>query len=116
MNSFFPEMRYRLARGPYNSSSLRDFAFFRATCPDAAFRDGKKAIEMAQRAIQLAGAKATWVYPATLAAAFAESGEFEKAVAEQKKALTDKGLDTEDRARMEARLKLYERKMPYRDE
>jgi tetratricopeptide (TPR) repeat protein len=92
----------------------RDYALFRATCLDPAFRDGKKAVVLAARAIELAGANATWEYQAALAAAHAEAGEFDRAVAEQKKALADESLAAEDRPRMEARLRLYEQKRPCR--
>jgi tetratricopeptide (TPR) repeat protein len=94
----------------------REFAFFRATCLDSTYRDGEKAVAMAEKAIELAAADADWKYFATLAAAYAETGEFDKAIEQQKKALADKSLDAEDRAKMEARLKLFEQKKPYRDE
>ncbi len=93
----------------------RDYAFFRATCPESTYRDGKKAVELAQKGIELAGKDADWKYHATLAAAFAEAGQFDKAVEEQPKALEDKSLDREDRDKMEQRLKLYREKKPYRD-
>jgi tetratricopeptide (TPR) repeat protein len=94
----------------------RDYAAFRAACPDAAYRDGRRALLFAVSAIELAGVDADWSYFAALAAARAEVGDFDRAVAEQKKALADKSLDREDREKMEARLKLYEAKKPYRDE
>jgi hypothetical protein len=94
---------------------LRDFAEFKATCPDASFRNGKQAVELAQQAIQVAGSKADWKYQAALAAAHAEVGNFTDATAEQKKALDDKTLAGMERSRMEARLKLYEQKKPCRE-
>jgi tetratricopeptide (TPR) repeat protein len=91
------------------------YAFFRATCPESDYRDGKKAVELAKKAIELADSDADWEYHATLAAAYAEAGQFDKAVEEQTKALEDKSLDREDRDKMEQRLKLYREKKPYRD-
>jgi tetratricopeptide (TPR) repeat protein len=101
---------------PRAGSVYRDYAHFRSTCPDAKYRDGAKALELARKAVELAGPDADWRYSAALAAAHAEVGEFDRAVAEQKKVLADKSLDREDRAKMEARLKLYEQKKPFRDE
>jgi hypothetical protein len=94
----------------------RRFAFFRATCPEARFRDGAKAVELAKKALELAGRDADREYRAALAAACAEAGQFDKAVAEQTRALEDRSLDREDRVKMEQRLKLYRDKKPYRDQ
>jgi hypothetical protein len=96
--------------------SLRDYALFRAACPEARYRDGKKAVDLASRAVQIAGKGADWQVRAALAAAYAEAGDMQKAVAEQEKALADRSLDKEDRAEMEKRLALYREKKPYRAE
>ena len=94
----------------------RNYALFRASCPDAKYRDGKKAVEMAKLAIEKKGKDAGWVYSATLAAAYAEAGEFEFAVSEQRKALDDKHIHPTDKKEQEARLVLYRADKPYRDE
>ena len=91
------------------------YAFFRATCPDAGFRDGKKAIEMAKKAIDLAGKDAGWEHSAALAAAYAELGQFDDAIVEQTAVLADKSLDKVDRAAQEQRLDLFKKMQPYRD-
>jgi tetratricopeptide (TPR) repeat protein len=94
----------------------RDYALFLATCPDARYRNGKKAVELAEKALEKAGTGADWEFRAALAAARAEAGDFERAVAEQQKALEDKTLDKVDRKKMEVRLDLYRAKKPFRDE
>ncbi len=100
-----------------SSAGIYDvYAFFRATCPDAKYRDGKKAVEMAKLAIEKAGKDADWEYSATLAAAYAEVGDFDLAVSEQRKVLDDKHIDATDKKEQEARLMLYRAKKPYRDE
>ena len=66
-------------------------------------------------AVELAGRAKNWRYDAALAAAHAEVGEFDIAVIEQKRVLAAKGINAETRAEMEARLKLYEERKPYRD-
>jgi tetratricopeptide (TPR) repeat protein len=100
---------------PKFASAFNSRAWLLATCPDASYRDGKKAVDLAKKAIELAGKDADSYYHGTLAAAYAEVGQFDKAVAEQRKALEDKSLDSEDRAKMEQRLKLYREEKPYRD-
>jgi tetratricopeptide (TPR) repeat protein len=93
----------------------RDFALFRASCPDAQFRDGEKAVELAKKSIELAGSYADSSYHGALAAAYAEGGDFEKAMAAQQTALKDKTLIGEERASMENRLENYRRHKPFRD-
>ena len=51
---------------------------------------------------------------AALAGAYAETGDFDKAVKYQKQALEDKKCDEDTLKRRSERLKLYEQKKPYR--
>jgi tetratricopeptide (TPR) repeat protein len=106
-----------LERDPDYPNLLCAYAWQLATSPDAEFRDAKKALELAQKANQ----KFNWKVAAhveTLAAAYAESGEFEEAVKWQKKALelfvakakAHPGLHKA----MQARLKQYETGKPFR--
>jgi tetratricopeptide (TPR) repeat protein len=94
----------------------RDYALFRASCPEAAHRDGKKALELAKKAIQLAGRDVNWSYWAALAAAHAEAGNFDQAVTQQLNVLADPSLARADREPMEKRLERYRAKKPYRAE
>src|SRR5262249_28066950 len=69
---------------PAYADACNNLAMILAACPDARYRDGKKAIESATRACVLR----SWESPMclnTLAAAYAESGEFGAAVAWQMK-------------------------------
>src|SRR5262245_48080016 len=80
-----------------------------AACPDAMVRDGKKALEVAQRAYELAKGPTEL---AALAAAHAELGEFDQAVEWQEKAIAAAAKTSADQYR--ERLKLYQDKKPYR--
>ncbi|MDZ7616677.1 MAG: tetratricopeptide repeat protein, partial [Patescibacteria group bacterium] len=87
-------------------------AWVRAACPDAQFRDGAKAVQDATEVCKLSDWK-TAASLDTLAVAYAEAGQFDEAVKWQKKAIELVAPDRLERYR--ARLKLYEKKTPYRD-
>ena len=101
---------------PNDHNIIDSNAEFYATCPDAEYRDGKKAVELSKLANEKAGKDVTWQYFRTLAAAYAEVGDFELAVSEQRKVLDDKQIDATDKKEQETRLALYRAKKPYRDE
>jgi cytochrome c-type biogenesis protein CcmH/NrfG len=103
-----------------------NLAWLLAVCPDAKVRNGTKAIEYAKKACELS----EWKYPSwfgTLAAAYAEAGDFNEAVKWQNKYLAsnfpkqnpsndtpDPWHDNPEKARQ--RLSLYEQKKPYHEE
>lgn len=84
-----------------------------AACPEAKFRDGKKAVEYARKACELTKWEDHQSLEA-LAAANAELGNFDEAIKCQKKAveiLSSIGIDREG---AKERIKLYEEKKPLR--
>jgi tetratricopeptide (TPR) repeat protein len=101
-----------LRREPDNTYALQQRALLLSACPDAELRDGKKAVTDATRLCELtshANANALGV----LAAAYAESGNFKKAIEWQTKAL-EMLADEALRARFANNLKLYKKHKPYR--
>jgi tetratricopeptide (TPR) repeat protein len=96
------------------ASAYRHLAWLRATCPDQELRDGALAFGNASRAYQLSGGK-EWSYSDTLAAAYAESGDFKQAVAWETKAI-ELAKDAASKQACRARLELYKSRKPYRDE
>ena len=71
--------RQTLSFDPDNSDAANDVAWVLATAADSDLRDGREALELAQRALRAGGENA--VVLRTLAAAQAENGQFAEAIA-----------------------------------
>ena len=84
-----------------------------ATCGDAKYRDRKRALDQAKKAIDLEK-RPDGDFLATLAAGYAETGDFVEAVRWQEKAMEAPSLKDDADARR--RLELYRAKKPYREE
>jgi len=94
---------------------FNSLAWLRATCPDGAVRNGTAAVEAATKACELSQWK-DWRYIDTLAAAYAEAGDFNQAVKYQKQVIqTAKGPVT-DLEKLKHRLALYKQHKPYHEE
>ena len=93
---------------------LLNRAWLWATCPAAKYRDGKRAVASATRACELRGWKDPYGLD-TLAAAYAEAGDFAKAVVYQRVA-NDLYQGEQARRKGEERLALYKEGKPYREE
>jgi serine/threonine protein kinase len=96
---------------PASQVSYKCRAEILASCPDAGYRDGRRAIEDATRACELSGWKDV-DYLNVLAAAYAEAGDFQKAIEWQEKAL-NLLTDANQRPSFEERLGLYQAGKPY---
>jgi cytochrome c-type biogenesis protein CcmH/NrfG len=70
---------------PDYAEALNNLAWLLATCPDAHFRDGVQAVKYAGRACELTHSGVTPLV-GTLAAAYAEAGRFDDAIATAQKA------------------------------
>jgi TPR repeat protein len=105
---------YRLAAAQGHAHAPNNIAWILATAPDARVRNGAEALRLAQQAVETG---ADGVAIDTLAAAFAEVGLFEKAVAEQQRAIdmARAAGDLDAAADRESRLVLYRSRQPYRE-
>lgn len=105
---------------PLNAVLLNRLAWIQATCPDPTVRDGKAAVENAQKACARTSSRNP-EYLATLAAAHAESGQFSEAVDVQRQALRlfstapEAAEYTGEIPRMRRQLQLAEEHRPFRD-
>jgi tetratricopeptide (TPR) repeat protein len=106
------DFRQALAICPDDPTTLENLAFLQATCPDARFRDGQRAFASASRAYQLQGIRDPYFTANALAAAYAECGDFPKAILWQAK--TVEFAPTADTALQSARLELFKQGHPYR--
>lgn len=93
------------------AKSYNALAWLLATCPEGKHRDGLKAVALARKACELTNWKKGYILD-TLAAAYAEAGQFPEAVQYQKKALEDAALAKDEAAAF--RLKLYEQGKAFR--
>jgi tetratricopeptide (TPR) repeat protein len=98
---------------PESAGGYNGLAWLLCTAPDEKVRDGKRALELAQKACELTDHK-NGGYLDTLAAAYAERGQFDKAVEWQEKALAAGDMPVRDADAARKRLELYKQKKPYR--
>ena len=73
------DYRQAVTLAPRQPQAFNDAAWLIATCPEKSFRDGQRAVEYARHACELTEFR-NGDYIDTLAAAFAEAGQFSEAV------------------------------------
>ena len=98
---------------PDNPAVNNGRAWLWATCPDAQYRNGRKAVEAATKACEETDWDESGIID-TLAAAYAEVGEFAPAIKWQTRAI-ELEIDAKEKQEFVARLKLYHDQRPYRD-
>jgi tetratricopeptide (TPR) repeat protein len=123
--TYFRDGQYALSLADYKQgavlggtvhSDVRPLAWLLATCPDPIYRDGLGAIAEAAKDCEQNGNQNSQLLD-TLAAAYAEAGQFDQAVHYQRQAVAvhdDK--DPEWQTQLETRLELYAHHQPYREE
>jgi len=98
--------------------AANNLAWIRATHPDARYRNGPQAVKLAEQLCQATGRRNP-TFLDTLAAAYAEVGRFDEAVATAAEALNILAAATSDQgdlaAALRQRLRQYQARQPYRD-
>ena len=107
-NKSLADYEKAIALDPKNASAYHTAAYLLSVCPAPKYRDGEKAVRYASKACELTEWQSALAIDA-LAAAYAETGDFEKAIQFQKQA------DEMDKDADPSRLALYEKHQPFRD-
>lgn len=111
------DFKRALEQSPAEPGVLNNYAWTLATSPYEAVRDGAKAVELATKACEATGYGAPHIL-STLAAAYAESGDFDEAVKRSEEAIRKaeemKSLDDFD-GQLEAELRSYRAREPWRE-
>ena len=105
-----------LELAPSSIPTLTNLAWLLATSQDASLRNGLKAVELAKQADRLVGGANPLVLR-TLAAAYAENGEFANAIKTARSAMQLARMHGEDALMtdLDQQITLYQLRMPYRD-
>lgn len=103
-----------LTLSPDNRKALNSLAWLLATCPDGSVRDGRAAIRIGTKACELSGWKDSELID-TLAAAYATTGSFDRAVELQQQALQLRSIAPDTLRGMQERLVSYQKRKPYRE-
>ncbi|HWW00177.1 MAG TPA: hypothetical protein VNZ64_10820 [Candidatus Acidoferrum sp.] len=103
---------YRRAANAGDRVGLKAAAWLMATSDDPKVRDGSAAVSFAEKVDDATKHKDPLILD-TLAAAYAEAGQFEKAVTTEKSAIAVSKTDSQ-RNEFQARLRLYETNTPFR--
>ena len=110
------EYNYLVSLHPRNVTLARilsDRAWFYATCPNGSFRKGQRAVKDAKAACSIMVWKDEDMID-TLAAAYAETGDFNSAVQYAAQALAIKGISPEDSKRIQRHLESFQQRKPIR--
>ena len=99
---------------PKDDWSYNRLAWIQATCPDGSVRNGHDALAAASKACELTEWK-TWQYIDTLAAAYAEAGDFKRAIEFQEQALRTGNPSELEQKVMRERVALFKDSQPFRE-
>ncbi len=105
---------YQEAAERGSASDQNNLAWFLATSADPNLRDGTNAIAFGEKAVATTNRKNV-SYLDTLAAAYAETGQFVRAINVQREAIALSQSDDEKKD-LASRLNLYEQHSPYRED
>jgi Tfp pilus assembly protein PilF len=110
------EYRTALKLAPDSAVTKNNLAWLLATCPKASLRNGAEAVELALQAVQATAEPNPGVLD-SLAAAYAEAGQFDRAVQTARDAETLAVLQNESALAkdIQGRIALYEARKPFRE-
>ncbi len=105
-----------LAIEPQNGNAASNLAWVFATCPDDSIRDGRRAVELAEKALRISGGKIPMIFR-VLAAAYAEDGRFSQAIesAQRGADLATSQGNSGLAAELQSSIALYQAGTPLRD-
>lgn len=112
--SALADLERALELEPENDSVLNNLAWLLATSPDEAIRDGRRAIDIATKACERTEWKESHIL-STLAAAYAETGDFKTARRYSQQAVDIDGTPEEVLRQLRDELASYEREQPWRE-
>jgi len=107
------DYRRAMRLDPDSPRAFRSAAWLMATCPDARYRDAELAVQAAEKAFDHATGSLEPTAFDTLAAAYANAGQYQKA--QQTLARGIEMASAEQRAELQRRLDLYVSGQPYRE-
>lgn len=102
---------------PKNPMLYNNYSWLLSTCPDGKLRNGDKAVNLALKANELKADEV--IFLDTLAAAYAEKGNFEKAIQIERKAISlidDNKKLGKFKDELKAKLKSYKSRNPWRED
>jgi tetratricopeptide (TPR) repeat protein len=110
------EWRKGLAIDSNNGNAMSNLAWVFATSPDDSLRDGAKAVQLAEQALRISGGRIPIIFR-TLAAAYAESGQFSEArqTAQRGIELANSQGNSALAAELQGNIALYQERQPLRD-
>ncbi|MFM8892486.1 MAG: tetratricopeptide repeat protein [Planctomycetia bacterium] len=113
-SSALVDLERALTLMPEDSGVLNNLAWLLATSPDDDLRDGKRAVELARKACEVTEWKEPHII-STLAAGYAEAGDFDEARKFSRQAVDADGSPPEVKRQLEGELASYEAKKPWRE-
>jgi len=108
------DLEVALTLKPDDTGVLNNLAWLLATSPDDELRDGARAIELATKACEATEWRQAHII-STLAAGYAEQGDFDNAKKYSRKAVETGGVDEEITQQLEGELESYEKGKPWRE-
>ena len=108
------DLEVALTLKPDDSGVLNNLAWLLATSPDDELRDGARAIELATKACEVTEWRQAHII-STLAAGYAEQGDFDNARKYSRKAVEAGGVDDEVSQQLRGEFESYEQGKPWRE-